>query len=172
MGELEGKEAVDTLLCRLHGATEELKKGGLQLPEVIRIAQYIMLITREWETLRTFKVYRTPQAERAFSRVLIMVVPVLYGPWFVHTANPGTRGQVALVSVVVVLIPCTLAILYEIGMLMECPFCKESIDTVQVAEEFKHLRSSLRRSLTDPEENPQIPCWDVDKFPDGEACWW
>eukprot|EP01065_Artemidia_motanka_P002915 TRINITY_DN11392_c0_g1_i1.p1 TRINITY_DN11392_c0_g1~~TRINITY_DN11392_c0_g1_i1.p1 ORF type:complete len:347 (+),score=100.24 TRINITY_DN11392_c0_g1_i1:180-1220(+) len=152
----EGDSTVQMFLARLHGATEDLKKGGLALPEVIRIDQYVQMSTNTWEELKVLKRYRTPQAERSFCRVMVHSLPTLYGPYFVHVAKADSDEQcaIAFACVYAALLSLLLSGLFRVALRLENPFCTSSIDTVRVRHELTRVRSGLEALFDDWKANP------------------
>lgn len=71
--------AVDGALGRMQRMVQDFKAKGLPGGEAHRLDQYISKISIAFENLTVIKEYRTPQAFRAFARVNILVVTVLYG---------------------------------------------------------------------------------------------
>ena len=44
--------------------------------------------------LRTLKDYRTPQVTRSYTRIFILILPWIYGPYFLYLAGEGNHGGV------------------------------------------------------------------------------
>ena len=59
---------------------QHLKPLGLDGGQCHRLDQYCTLTSRHWLRLTQLKEYRTPQAFRAFARVFMTFISVLYGP--------------------------------------------------------------------------------------------
>eukprot|EP01062_Namystynia_karyoxenos_P069236 TRINITY_DN6472_c0_g1_i1.p1 TRINITY_DN6472_c0_g1~~TRINITY_DN6472_c0_g1_i1.p1 ORF type:complete len:421 (+),score=67.67 TRINITY_DN6472_c0_g1_i1:86-1348(+) len=149
--EAEGASAIDLFLGRLHGATETLKKGGLPATEASRINNYLNAMSRDWELLRALKRYRTPQAMRSFSRVVIHLLPVFYGPYFVWVAkgDSGDGSALGIACTYAVLISLFLSGLFLVENGLENPFSTRSLDTVRVENDFATFRESLVNLLDD-----------------------
>eukprot|EP00756_Hemistasia_phaeocysticola_P055580 Hpha_TRINITY_DN31539_c0_g1::TRINITY_DN31539_c0_g1_i1::g.1606::m.1606 len=149
--ETEAAIGIETLLGRLHGATETLKRGGLPGNEGSRINQYLMFLSRDWEQLRALKQYRTPQAMRSFSRVMIHTLPTFYGPYFIYVAKTDSRSDsaVGFACVFAVLISLFLTGLFLVENVLENPFGIKSLDTVRVQRDIDGLRKHLRRVMDD-----------------------
>ena len=71
------------LLGRVRMMAQDLKTVGLAGGEVHRLDSYTTIAASAFERLCSIKEYRTPQAFRAFTRVYILLVGSLYGPYFV-----------------------------------------------------------------------------------------
>eukprot|EP01064_Diplonema_japonicum_P013925 TRINITY_DN21462_c0_g1_i2.p1 TRINITY_DN21462_c0_g1~~TRINITY_DN21462_c0_g1_i2.p1 ORF type:complete len:418 (+),score=46.92 TRINITY_DN21462_c0_g1_i2:572-1825(+) len=140
-----GAEKVSKLIGRLHGATETLKSKGLPPNEASRINQYLYFLTREWETIRTLKEYRTPQAMRSFSRVTIQTLPMFYGPYFLHLSKGDsmTEGNVGFACVFSGLITVFMCSLLLVQTSLENPFDTQSLDTVKIDVEIGRTRRLL-----------------------------
>ena len=65
---------------------ERLKYAGFPAGESSRMRQYERFMAGSIENLRMIKMYRTPQAMRAFARLFTVLLPVLYTPYFARLA--------------------------------------------------------------------------------------
>jgi predicted membrane chloride channel (bestrophin family) len=63
-----------------------LRKRGLQGGEVSRGNQYLSKMLVAFENIKHIYQYRTPVTLRTYSKVFIVLIPILYGPYFAHIA--------------------------------------------------------------------------------------
>ena len=146
-------------LTRLTLYCEKLKMYGLSVGEVSRIRQYERFLSDSIEQLRMVKMYRTPQALRAFGRLFTMVLPPFYSPAFAQVAidlDSLTMG--VLFGIVTAL---GLTALFESLQVLEDSFVGYvSLDGIDVREEFGVLSFAqlLRtRTLLFPNAKPFPP---------------
>jgi hypothetical protein len=78
--------ATATHLSNLSILVEEFKAAGLPANEASRIRQYTTQIADELQRLRLLKQYRTPVGLRALSRIFIIFLPWLFGPYYADLA--------------------------------------------------------------------------------------
>lgn len=71
---------------RLTQLGEDLKSLGFPAGESSRLRQYERFMNVSIELLRMLKMYRSPQALRAFARIFSVIVPPLYSPYFAQLA--------------------------------------------------------------------------------------
>ena len=99
------------------------------------------------------KEYRTPAAMRAFARVYILVLPVLFAPYLVHVTPstsdtwPGDlneHSRVAFACGIAATVSVMLAGLFSVELSLENPF-SPSLDAIRVQHELTHARESLAR---------------------------
>jgi predicted membrane chloride channel (bestrophin family) len=74
--------AVMGAFSRLSRFVEAMRSAGLAATECSRLSQYIMRMMSAFETIKHIHKYRTPRTLRAFSDFFILLLPVLYGPYF------------------------------------------------------------------------------------------
>lgn len=60
---------------------------GMSGSEVSRTNQYLSKLLISFEQLKHIQQYRTPLTLRAYSRVFISILPIIYGPYFVEVAK-------------------------------------------------------------------------------------
>ena len=63
-----------------------LKKEGLASGEVSRCNQYLSKMIIAFESVKHIYQYRTPRTLRAYSDLFILLLPLLYGPYFAASA--------------------------------------------------------------------------------------
>lgn len=90
------ERAVYTRLSGLSRAINKLRSHGLASNEVSRCNQYLSKMIISFETLKHIYQYRTPVTLRAYSDIFILLLPILYGPWFAQIAV-GLSGGVEFV---------------------------------------------------------------------------
>ena len=76
--------AVMSAFSRLSRFVEAMRKAGLAATECSRLSQYVMRMMTAFETIKHIHKYRTPRTLRAFSDFFILLLPVLYGPYFAY----------------------------------------------------------------------------------------
>ena len=144
---------VERAVGRLALANEAFKVAGLPSGEASRVSQYVQKMLEQWELLRAIKEYRTPNAMRAFARVYILVLPVLFAPYFVHIAletsdtwagGAGEGSRVAFACGIAATVSVMLAGLFSVELSMENPF-SPSLDAVRVQHELTQAAEALDR---------------------------
>jgi hypothetical protein len=99
---------------------ETLKSVGFPSGEASRLRQYERFMNGNIEQLRMIKMYRSPQALRAFARLFSVVVPPLYAPYF---ADLSLRvNSLALGIIFAILTALALTALTETVENLEDPF--------------------------------------------------
>lgn len=111
-----------------------LRAKGLATGEVSRCNQYVSKMFHAFEHVKHVYQYRTPQTLRAFSDVFIVLLPVLYGPYFAQVGGEMSPG---LEYVLPVLLSLILVSLDNIQDHLEDPFDQIGEDDVEInAEKF------------------------------------
>ncbi|EQC38505.1 hypothetical protein SDRG_04212 [Saprolegnia diclina VS20] len=126
----------------LQGQVEVMKAVGLPANEASRINQYHWLLQARLEKLCNLKLYRTPQATRSFTRLVILLLPLFYGPYYVYvaTAGPTSYGFALTLSVVTSLLMIGI---FNVERALEDPFTDEGLDGVKAQRVFARIRDSL-----------------------------
>ena len=83
-GEQEAR--VYRCFSRLSDAIRDLRADGVAATEISRANQYLSRMMSSFESIRNIYEYRTPRSLRAFSDFFILLLPVLYGPYFAFQA--------------------------------------------------------------------------------------
>jgi hypothetical protein len=100
------------LFSELHWYVEDLKERGLPANEASRINQYHSILQIDFEALAMVKSYRTPNVSRSFVRIMVLVMPIFYGPYFAWVSgsigggaqtNPAFAIALTIVTVIVLL---------------------------------------------------------------------
>lgn len=151
-----GRDHILRLLSRLHWAVEDAKAAGLPPNEASRINQYHQVLTRDFELLWMFKVYRTTTALRAVARISIQLLPFCYGPYWRYIAAGSdkhvTNFSLGFTCAFASMISLVLVALLNLALQMENPFRPNSVDTIRVKEEMSLCRSTLRVAAEDSKE--------------------
>mmetsp|Transcript_26508 Transcript_26508/g.58888 ORF Transcript_26508/g.58888 Transcript_26508/m.58888 type:complete len:401 (+) Transcript_26508:165-1367(+) len=122
---------------------EFLKLQGLPGNEASRIRQWEQFIIDAIEGLRLVKSYRTPQALRSYSRILSVIVPPFFCPYYADLAR--STGSLGLGIFYAILTALALTGLFECITQLEDPFFGHaSLDGVNVEKE---LGPSVRDNL-------------------------
>jgi hypothetical protein len=66
---------------------EELKELGLNPSEITRLRAFVNQTMTSADQLKFNKMYRTPFLMRSFSRIFIILTPVMFGPYYAQVAN-------------------------------------------------------------------------------------
>jgi hypothetical protein len=103
-----------------------------------------------FEQLACLKEYRTPQVFRAFSRVYILLMPVMYGPYYCWLASE-TGGSVGLAITFACVLQLAMAGLLNLMLGLEDAFASKNFnqsgrfDRVRVAELCEIARRQMLR---------------------------
>ena len=128
------EEAVYKIFSELSLFIRELRHQGLASGEVSRCNQYLSKMIVYFETMKHIYQYRTPVTLRAYSDFFILVLPILYGPYFAEIAKAFSTGLEFLMPILFSLI---LVGLDNIQHHLENPFDQVGEDDVVInAEKF------------------------------------
>jgi hypothetical protein len=138
---------IHSLLMRRMGTMsakcEFLKLHGMPGNEASRIRQWEQFVTDAIEGLNMIKCYRTPQALRSYSRLLSVIVPPFFAPYYADLAR--STGSLTLAGFYAALTALALTGLFECVTQLEDPFFGHAtLDGVNVDKE---LGPSLRDHL-------------------------
>jgi predicted membrane chloride channel (bestrophin family) len=64
-----------------------LRTRGMQAGELSRVNQYLCKMVEAYENLKHVAQYRTPITLRAYSRIFIVITPILYAPYFAYVGR-------------------------------------------------------------------------------------
>lgn len=67
---------------------ERMREAGVPANEIGSINQTLRAMMNEFERMNNIAVYRTPVALRAYSRLFLNTIPILFGPHFANIAYP------------------------------------------------------------------------------------
>ncbi len=115
---------------------EELRAQGLPSGECSRCNQYLSKMLIAFENVKHVYQYRTPRTLRAFSDLFIVLLPIVYGPFFAHEASEYASG---LAYVLPALFALILVSLDNIQEHLENPFDQIGEDDVMINAE-KYVR--------------------------------
>ena len=110
----------------------QLRAGGLVPSELSRCNQYISRMMTGFENIKNIYEYRTPRSLGAFSDFFILLLPVLYGPYFAFQA---LKFRSELFWVMPVLFALILVGLANIQDQLENPFDQIGEDDVAIDPE-------------------------------------
>jgi hypothetical protein len=72
---------------RLSLVTEDLRRNGLAATECSRCNASLVRMMVAFETIKHIHKYRTPRTLRAFSDFFILLLPIVYGPYFAYLSE-------------------------------------------------------------------------------------
>jgi predicted membrane chloride channel (bestrophin family) len=128
------EEAVYKVFSRISHFIKSLRKKGLASGEASRCNQYLSKMIISFENVKHIYQYRTPRTLRAYSDVFIVVLPILYGPYFAQISADYAPGLRYLLPVLFTVI---LVSLDNIQEHLENPFDLVGEDDVAInAEKF------------------------------------
>jgi predicted membrane chloride channel (bestrophin family) len=116
-------------IARLSAFVTKMRAAHLSSTECSRLNQYIGRMIAAFENTRNIYEYRTPRSLRAFSDFFILLLPVLYGPYFAYQAQ---EFRVELFFVVPILFSLILVGLSNIQDDLENPFDQIGEDDVAI----------------------------------------
>lgn len=134
------ERAVYAAFSQLSDFVKGLRDDGLAATECSRCNQYITKMLFSFERVKHIYQYRTPRALRTFSDFFLVVLPVIYGPYFAYLAVEYHLS--AMTYVMPVLFAVIMSGLDNIQAQIEDPFDQIGIDDVAInAEKFVELLS-------------------------------
>lgn len=135
------EEAVYTEFSNMSRFIKSLRARDLPSGEASRCNQFLSKMMVGFEQLKHTYQYRTPRTLRAYSQFFIVLLPVLYGPYF---ASLGTELTPALRYVMPVLFSVVLVSLDNIQDHLENPFDQVGEDDIRInAEKFVERLQSM-----------------------------
>ncbi len=131
----EQKEAeVYQTLSKVSLFIKSFRTRGLPGGEVSRCNQYFSKMLDAFESMKHIYQYRTPVTLRAYSKIFIFLIPIVYGPYFIHIAGDNPIGVAMIMPL---LLSIVLVSLDNIQDHLENPFDQVGEDDVQInAEKF------------------------------------
>ena len=122
----------------LSAFVKRMRGEGLASGECSRCNQYISKMIVAFESVKHIYQYRTPRTLRAFSDFFIVLLPIIYGPYFAQQAVD--YGSPSLTFVMPILFAIILVGLDNIQSHLEDPFDQIGPDDVAInAEKFIEL---------------------------------
>lgn len=121
----------------------EFRDRGLPSGEVSRTNQYLSKIIDAFESMKHIYQYRTPRTLRAYSKMFVVLVPVVYAPYFAHL---GLEIPMWLSFVMPIMFSLSLVSLDNIQEHLENPFDQIGEDDITInAEKFTENLELLRK---------------------------
>ena len=113
---------------------QSLRGAGLPSGEVSRCNQYLSKMMASFDSVKHVYQYRTPLSLRAYSDIFIVILPIVYGPYFAEVAS---EQHPLLVYVLPILFSVILVSLDNIQAHLENPFDQIGADDIKInAERF------------------------------------
>ena len=113
---------------------KQYRERGLASGEVSRSNQYLSKMMDAFESIKHIYQYRTPITLRSYSKIFVVLVPIVYGPYFAHISEDITMW---LAMIMPVLFSIVLVSLDNIQDHLENPFDLVGEDDVKInAEKF------------------------------------
>jgi predicted membrane chloride channel (bestrophin family) len=129
--------------ARLSDFVTQMREAHLAPTECSRLNQYIGRMITAFENTRNIYEYRTPRTLRAFSDFFIVLLPILYGPYFAYEAE---EFRVEFFFIMPILFALILVGLANIQDDLENPF--DQIGTDDVAIDPDRFIATLDLGLT------------------------
>lgn len=134
----ENEKRVYAAFSDLSRYVRELRQAGLASGECSRCNQYVSKMIVAFESVKHIYQYRTPRTLRVFSDIFIIILPLIYGPYFAHEAIE--YGAPLLTYIMPVLFAIILTGLDNIQTHLEDPFDQIGPDDVAInAEKFVEM---------------------------------
>jgi hypothetical protein len=129
------EEAVYKVFSQLSSHIISLRNDkGLASGEASRCNQYLSKMIIAFESVKHIYQYRTPRALRLYSDIFIVVLPILYGPYFASIFKESSKGLEYLLPI---LFGVVLVTLDQIQEHLENPFDQIGEDDIIInAEKF------------------------------------
>lgn len=130
----EQEAAVYRRFSEISRFIKTLRRNGLASGECSRCNQYLSKMIISFETVKHIYQYRTPVTLRSYSDIFILVLPILYGPYFAASSKDYSSG---LEFVMPILFSVILVGLDSIQEHLENPFDQIGDDDIVInAEKF------------------------------------
>ena len=107
---------------------EGLREAGVSGSEISRANQYLRGVMIEFERMRNITRYRTPITLRAYSKVFLHAVPVLFAPHFAHLADTSLYAGY-FVATLYSLVFVSLDVIQD---RLEHPFDQDGVDDIRL----------------------------------------
>jgi len=95
----ERERSVYDAFSRLSMHIKGFRTRGMVANEVSRCNQYLSKMVVSFENLKHIYQYRTPVTLRAYSNIFILLLPILYGPYFAEISKDYSQGLEFLMPV-------------------------------------------------------------------------
>ena len=130
----EAENELYVLFAKLSVTIEGLRDRGLSGSEVSRVNSHLSKLLMSFEKLKHIYQYRTPRTLRAYSKIFIFIVPVIYSPYFALLAQGNELGVAMIMPLLFALIFTSLDNIQEH---LENPFDQIGEDDIKIhAEKF------------------------------------
>jgi predicted membrane chloride channel (bestrophin family) len=130
----ENEEQVYRVFSKLSLFIKTLRQKGLVSGEASRCNQFLSKTIISFENVKHIYQYRTPRTLRAYSDLFIVLLPIIYGPYFAAVSRESSKG---LGYILPVLFSIILVSLDRIQVHLENPFDQVGEDDVMInAEKF------------------------------------
>lgn len=148
-GDVRQEARVYDAFSKLSLFVKDMRARDLSATECSRLNQYITRMLTAFENMRHIYEYRTPRTLRAFSDLFILLLPILYGPYFAFEA---AAFRLDLFFIMPVLFALILVGLANIQDELENPF--DQIGPDDLAIDPNRFVASLRTDLTEQATAP------------------
>ena len=111
---------------------KDFREQGMSGSEVSRSNQYLSKMIIAFEQIKHIYQYRTPLTLRAYSKIFIAILPVIYGPYF---AEVTMTKSLAIAFILPALFSVVLVSLDNIQEHLENPFDKIGEDDISINSE-------------------------------------
>jgi len=130
----QNEQGVYEVFSNLSGYIKSFRKKNLASGEVSRCNQFLSKMIIAFENVKHIYQYRTPRTLKAYSNTFIILLPILYGPYFAKISADFASGLEYLLPVLFTVI---LVSLDNIQEHLENPFDQVGEDDVFInAEKF------------------------------------
>jgi predicted membrane chloride channel (bestrophin family) len=126
------EEEVYRSFSKLSRFIKEFRGKGLASGEVSRCNQFLSKMMIAFENVKHIYQYRTPRTLRAYCNAFIVILPIIYGPYFAHLSAEYARG---LGYIMPILFSVVLVSLDNIQEHLENPFDQIGEDDVIINAE-------------------------------------
>ncbi len=135
--DLRNEQRVYSEFAALSRFVRQLREAGLPSGECSRCNQFVSKMVISFENVKHIYQYRTPRTLRAYSKIFVVLLPILYGPYFAYIYASWHSAHVALLYAMPVLFAVVLVSLDNIQDHLEDPFDQIGEDDVSInAEKF------------------------------------
>jgi predicted membrane chloride channel (bestrophin family) len=123
-----------SIFTKLSLFIKQYRDRGLPSGEVSRSNQFLSKMIDAFESIKHIYQYRTPITLRSYSKIFVVLVPIVYGPYFAHISENITMS---LAMIMPILFSIVLVSLDNIQDHLENPFDQVGEDDVKInAEKF------------------------------------
>lgn len=128
----DNEKEVYGLFTELSLFIKEFRTRDLASGEVSRSNQFLSKMIDAFESMKHIYQYRTPRTLRTYSKIFVILVPIVYGPYFAHLSD----GLALWISFIMpVLFSIVLVSLDNIQEQLENPFDQFGEDDININPE-------------------------------------